>query len=93
MIDLELVGGISAVAIIIGLVQLARRFGVAEKYTPFLSIVLGLLASGSYYYFGDQKWFEALIIGLALGLSSIGFESTARTAAQTYKENKKFSRR
>lgn len=86
MFDLEFVGGISAVAIIMGLVQLSRIFGVREKYTLLLSIFLGLLASAGYYFFGDQKWFEALIIGLALGLSSIGLESTTRTAVQEYRE-------
>ncbi|MDO9534394.1 MAG: hypothetical protein Q7J85_03455 [Bacillota bacterium] len=89
MIDLEFVGGISAVAIIMGLVQLSRKFGVTEKYTPLVAIFLGLLASLGYNYFGDQKWFEALIIGLALGLSSIGLESTTRIALQVYREQRK----
>jgi hypothetical protein len=80
--NMEMVGGASAIAIILGLVQVARRLGLKEKYCPLLSTVLGLLISLGYHFFNHKTWYEALIIGLVLGLSSVGLYSGTRETVE-----------
>lgn len=81
MTGMEMVGGASAIAIIMGLVQL---LGVKEKYCPLLAVLLGLLISLGYHYFNQNTWYEALIVGLVLGLSAVGLYSGTRETAELF---------
>ncbi|HHU77112.1 MAG TPA: hypothetical protein GXZ24_09525 [Firmicutes bacterium] len=72
MIDLEIVSGVSAIALIIGLLEIAQRAGLNKKYVPFVSLALGLLTSIGYFYFGNTTWFEAIITGIMIGLCATG---------------------
>ncbi len=77
--DIELYG-ISAVILIVGLVQLIKGLGLPAKYAGLASVVLGLIVSIGQAYLAEQVAFEAVIIGLAIGLSAAGLYSTAKNA-------------
>lgn len=87
MTDLELIGGVSAVLVISGLVGIGKKLGLPEKYVPILAIVLGLLASFTYLFYRQQCWYEALIMGLFLGLSSLGLNTGTRETVQALRFN------
>ena len=72
LFDLEIIEGVSAIAIIIALVEIAKRLGMRPRYAPLLSLALGILASFGYNYYAETTWYTALITGLVLGLSAIG---------------------
>lgn len=82
--SMEMVGGASAIAIVLGLVQLAKKMGLKEKYCPLLSTLLGLLISLGYYYYNYKTWYEAVIIGLVIGLSAMGLYSGTKETVQLF---------
>jgi pyruvate/2-oxoglutarate/acetoin dehydrogenase E1 component len=79
--DLEIYG-VSAVLIIIGIVQLAKSVGFNSKYGGVLAVVLGVTASFGYTFFNETNYFKAIIVGLALGLSAAGLYSTTKNAKE-----------
>jgi ABC-type uncharacterized transport system permease subunit len=79
--DLDLYG-ISAVLVIVGLVQLAKQIGFNSKYGGVLAVVLGLCLSLGFSYFSDVTAFKAVVTGLALGLSAAGLYSTTKNALE-----------
>ena len=80
--DFELIGGIAAVPIIIGLVQLLKSIGFPAKYAGVLAVGLGLAASLGYTYFQAEPWYEAAVMGLAVGLSAAGLYSATKNAVE-----------
>ncbi|RJX24740.1 MAG: hypothetical protein C4554_08345 [Dethiobacter sp.] len=88
MTDVELIGGVSAIAIILGLVQLARMLGLSEKYASLLTVALGLLASVGYHFYSDQMWYESVIVGLVLGLSAIGLYTGTKETIESFRQKK-----
>ncbi len=73
MTDLDLIAGVGAVGLIVGVVEVVKRTtNLNPKYAPVLSLGLGIGASFGYSYYGGAQWFTALIMGLAVGLSAIG---------------------
>lgn len=82
MTTMEMVGGASSIALVFGLVQLAKIMGLKEKYCPLLALFLGLLVSLGYHYYNHKTWYEAVIIGLVIGLSSIGLYSGTKETVQ-----------
>ncbi len=74
--DLELIGGISAVILIIGLVEIAKSvFHIEAKFAPVIAVILGLAISIGYQFYADTAVFEAIIRGIAIGLAAIGLYS------------------
>lgn len=65
--------GLALVPVVVGLTELLKKVGVPKSIIPVASIVLGLLFSFFYLAPGDPK--KAILIGLVLGLSSIGLYS------------------
>lgn len=63
---------VAVVPLIIGTVQLLKRYGLPAKYSPFVAIFFGLAVS-FLYITSDIK--EGIIIGLMLGLSASGLYS------------------
>lgn len=63
---------IAIIPLVLGLVELFKRAGVSTKYSPFVAVILGVLA-GVFYISTDIK--EGIIIGLMLGLSASGLYS------------------
>lgn len=78
--------GVTVTAIIIGLMEVAKKLGLATKYVPVASVVLGMLA-GCIYGTGDIK--ANILVGLAIGLSSCGLYSGTKATLEeksVYKE-------
>lgn len=62
---------VAIVPLIIGIVQLLKKYGFPVKYSPIAAIVLGLAFGIAFA--ANLK--EAVIIGLMLGLSASGLYS------------------
>jgi len=80
-LDLELYG-ISAVVLIVGLVQLAKQIGFPTKFAGVLSVGLGLAVALGHAYLVEELAFQAAITGLALGLSAAGLYSATKNAVE-----------
>lgn len=68
--------GILIVPLILGLVEVAKRVGLPDKWSPILSVVLGLLAGVLLLFPEDIR--QGVVVGLALGLSATGLYSGAK---------------
>jgi len=68
--------GIALVPVVIGLSELLKRSGVPKKYTPISALILGLLFGFFYLAPGEPK--KAILMGIVLGLSSVGLFSGAK---------------
>jgi hypothetical protein len=76
-------GGVMIVPLIIGLVEMAKRMGLAARYAAFLALGLGITISGGAWlaaWVGGRGLFDAALTGLALGLSASGLYSVGRSA-------------
>jgi len=73
-----LVNGVSLVAVIMGLVEFSKKFGLKGQTLTILSMVLGIAfgvahqiaQNGMPQNFAD--WFNAVVFGLSLGLAASG---------------------
>jgi len=84
-VDLELYG-ISAVLVIIGLVQLAKIWGLNSKFAGLLAVALGVGISLAFAYYQGTVWLKAVVVGLALGLSAAGLYSTGKNTVEGFKQ-------
>ena len=83
-----LVGGIPLVAVIFGLVEFVKAFGLKGRWLTGVSMLLGLACGISYQIAnagiptGFAGWFAVAVFGLMLGLVASGFYKfiDARTA-------------
>jgi TctA family transporter len=83
--DIELIGGISAVLIIVGLIQALKNFGLDTKMAPVVAIILGLATSFGLSYYRETKAFEAVVLGLAVGLSAVGLYSGTKNTVEKFR--------
>lgn len=70
---------IAIIPLILGLVELFKRAGVSNRFSPFIAVILGLLA-GIFYISTDIK--QGIIVGLMLGLSASGLYSGSKNFMQ-----------
>ncbi len=70
---------IAIIPLILGLVELFKRAGVSNRLSPFVAVILGVLA-GIFYITTDIK--QGIIIGLMLGLSASGLYSGSKNFVQ-----------
>lgn len=62
----ETIAGVSAVALIVGLVQVAKRLGLPSRFAPLLSLLLGIaLVSLGLKGISAASIFSGLIVGLS----------------------------
>lgn len=72
--------GVSATALIIGLVAVARQAGMPVRFAPLLDVVLGILAGlAEQYHQSSPDWIAGVVLGIALGLSASGVFAGAKT--------------
>jgi len=64
------------VPIVIGLVEVAKRSGLATKWSPVLSIFLGIAGA---YLVGSYVSADTLLQGIIVGLSASGLYSGVQT--------------
>ncbi len=78
--------GVLAIPLIIGLVEAAKRVGLDTVWATPVAIVLGLAVSLGYVAAqqlpGSEVWLDAVMWGLALGLSASGLYSGAKKAVE-----------
>ncbi|HBT19826.1 MAG TPA: hypothetical protein DEA47_00365 [Peptococcaceae bacterium] len=75
--------GISLIPIIVGIVQLAKKFGFPTRFAPLLSLLLGFTAAFVYIAPGQPK--EAVLLGLVMGLSAVGLYSGSKNTIRGLK--------
>lgn len=70
------VGGIPLIAVVFGLVEFSKRFGLAGNWLTLLSMVLGVVFGVSFQltqmYPEFARWFGVAVFSLAVGLSASG---------------------
>ncbi len=86
MFDLEIIEGVSAIMVIIALVQVAKRLGMQARFAPLLSLILGIMASFGIHYHAESTWYIALVTGIILGLSAIGTYSSIKNTLLALRE-------
>lgn len=64
------------IAVIIGLIKAATLMGMPKRFAPGISLILGVAAGILYIYPNDPKL--GVLIGLVMGLSSVGLYSGAK---------------
>lgn len=74
--------GVSAVILIMALVQVAKMMGFNKKKAGLLSLALGVAISIGYTFYQEAEIFRAIVIGLALGASATGLYSAAKNATE-----------
>ncbi|MCY9511979.1 transposase [Paenibacillus larvae] len=70
------------VAVIVGLVEVAKRMGLPVRLAPALSVILGIIA-GVVYFPGDVK--TSVMFGFVSGLTSCGLYSAGKSAVKKEK--------
>lgn len=71
---------VAVVAVIIGLVEVAKKAGLNTKYCPILALILGLVAGILFLSNGDIK--RGVIIGIACGLSASGLYDNVKAISK-----------
>ena len=64
--------GIAVPLLITGLVGIAKLFGLEKRYAYLVALVLGMGIAVGHTLIGDWPIFEAIIVGLVLGLIAMG---------------------
>lgn len=66
------IGGVSVVAVIMGLVKAAREAGLPSKYAPLLSVAIGLIIGITAALYASSAIYIGALGGVAAGLLSCG---------------------
>ena len=81
--DIELLSGVSAVFLIIGLVYiLTEVFNLEKKYAPVAAVVLGLIVSFGFQFYANTEIYTAIIRGITVGLSAVGLYSGTKNVRE-----------
>ncbi|MBI4494784.1 MAG: hypothetical protein HY690_18565 [Chloroflexi bacterium] len=74
--------GVATVPLLIGLVEVGKRLGLESRWAAPLAVALGVAISLGYHLAANwpdaTAWADALLAGLALGLSAAGLYSGAK---------------
>ena len=79
---MELIGLSTISAIVIGLVAVAKKLGVNQKYAPILAVMFGLIFSLMMYFIQDIKLLTAIMGGIVIGLTAVGFYSSVKNVKE-----------
>ena len=82
MESFELVSGVGGVGLIMGLIQVFKQLGLPRKLAPVAAIALGLAFSLGFHLYGHHEVYESIIIGLAMGLTSVGAYSGTKNVKE-----------
>lgn len=74
---------VALVPVIIGLVSVFTGVGLPKSLAPLVSLVLGVLAGVLYVAPGDLA--QGVVVGIALGLASVGLYSGAKNTVESVK--------
>lgn len=68
------------IPVIFGLVELSKNLGVSKKYSPIVSLILGIIGGVVYIYPEDIR--AGILMGIIMGLSAVGLYSGSKTFIQ-----------
>ncbi|MGE8203663.1 hypothetical protein ACQKP0_03800 [Heyndrickxia sp. NPDC080065] len=71
---------VAIIPLIMGIVELFKRAGLPNKYSPFVAVILGLLFG--FFYIADNVK-EGIIVGLMFGLSASGLYSGSKNLTKS----------
>lgn len=77
------VGGISIIAIITGLVRVAREVGLPSKYASALAIGLGVVLGTTASVYASSAVYIGTLGGIAAGLLSCGLYDIGKVSTTT----------
>jgi len=76
----QLLYGVAVVPAVIGLTQIAKTAGLPNQFAPIIAVLLGILAGLAEMYGTQWPIIQTIVVGVGLGLSSIGLYSAGSTA-------------
>lgn len=76
----QLLYGVAVVPAVIGLTQIAKTAGLPNQFAPIIAVLLGILAGLAEMYGAQWPIIQTIVVGVGLGLSSIGLYSAGNTA-------------
>ena len=78
---------IAIIPLIVGVVAVFTTLGLPKKLAPVVSVILGILAG--IFYLSPEDISKGVLVGLTLGLSSVGlYSGTKNTVQLTLKDDK-----
>lgn len=84
------IDGFSLVLLIVGLVELVKKFGVEGNKLTVISVIIGVLVGVGFKLYGMlpavQPWIEVVVTGLAFGLAATGLWDLAKNAGTRISE-------
>ncbi|SDV99726.1 hypothetical protein SAMN05444487_1016 [Marininema mesophilum] len=72
--------GVALVPLIMGMVELAKMWGLPVKWSALLSVGIGLVAG--VFIVSPEEWVQGVVVGLAMGLSATGLYSGTKNIHQ-----------
>jgi uncharacterized membrane protein (DUF441 family) len=69
-------------AIVLGIVQIAKGFGIPKRWSPILAIGVGI----GLCFLNSAGYPTAIFTGLIVGLSAVGLYSGVKNTVQAIKE-------
>jgi hypothetical protein len=89
-----LIAGIPASLVIVSLVQAAKTIGMHRRFSPLLSIALGIVLMLSVQVVQEvpwlRAWWEAIGAGVMLGLSACGLYSGAKAMITSHASGNRY---
>lgn len=76
----QLLYGVAVVPAVIGLTQIAKTAGLPTQFAPVIAVILGILAGLAEMYGAQWPIIQTIVVGVGLGLSSVGLYSAGSTA-------------
>ncbi|HPS39973.1 MAG TPA: hypothetical protein PL124_11205 [Candidatus Cloacimonadota bacterium] len=78
------ISGVSIVLLIVGLVELIKKFGVTGNKLTLISVLIGVLVGVGFKVYEmyplAQSWIELAVVGLAYGLAATGLYDLSKNA-------------
>lgn len=79
------IAGVVVIALIIGLVEVAKRLGMDNRWAPLFAMAIGVLVFLGNQVAGVYPWFapfyQTLLWGIVAGLTAVGLYSTVKNTA------------
>ena len=84
------IDGISIILLIVGLVELVKKFGVEGNKLTAISVVVGIVVGVGFKLYSmipaAAPWIEVAVVGLAFGLAATGLYDLAKNAGTRINE-------